>query len=63
MQEEIKNIFQSYIGRAMGLLEMTGNEALKRELKKVLWDLSDDIQEKVIKKEEIKNDTEKTYNR
>lgn len=62
MQEEIKNKFQSYIGRSMGLLEITGNEQLKRELKKILWDLSDDIQE-LVKKEEIKNDTDKTNNR
>ena len=51
MEEKFKITFQKYIGRIMGLLEVSNNNALKREVKKTLWDLSDELEES-LKKEE-----------
>ena len=55
MEEKFKITFQKYIGRIMGLLEVSNNNALKREVKKTLWDLSDELEESLKKEEESEN--------
>jgi hypothetical protein len=40
----MKQIFNKSIGEIMELLEVTGNDALKKAVKKKLWDLSDALQ-------------------
>ena len=59
MQEKIQAIIQRRMGYIMGLLEATNNDILKREIKKHIWDLSDDITELVNNKEESQNEKRK----
>ena len=56
MEEQIKLTIQRRLGYILGLLEVTGNEVLKRETKKHIWDLSDEIIE-LVNKEQDNNDT------
>ena len=56
-------IFNKKIGEIMEILDVSGNEALKRSVKKKLWDLSDELQELSKNTEESNNGKEQTFNR
>ena len=47
----------------MEILDVSGNEALKRSVKKKLWDLSDELQELSKNTEESNNEKERNFNR
>ena len=55
MEEQIKLTIQRRLGYIMGLLEVSNNETLKKEVKKHIWDLSDDIIE-LVNKEQAQHD-------
>ena len=56
-----RTIFNKKIGEIMELLDITGNDALKKSIKKKLWDLSDELQ--VLNQEESTNGKEISYNK
>ena len=61
MQEtEYKQIFNKTLAKLMTLLEVSGNEPLKREVKSAMFDFSDSIRERFIKGE---RDHERNFNR
>jgi len=48
-EEEYQEIFNNTLGKIMTTIEISGNEALKKSIKKELFDFSDIIRERAIK--------------
>lgn len=57
-KSKLEELFQKRVGYLMGLLEVSNNQPLKKEVKNHLWELCDLI---VNNNEEVKNET-KTNN-
>ena len=57
-KSKLQEFFQKRVGYLMGLLEVSNNQALKKEVKNHLWELCDLI---INNNEEVKNET-KTNN-
>ena len=57
-KSKLQELFQKRVGYLMGLLEVSNNQPLKKEVKNHLWELCDLI---INNNEEVKNET-KTNN-
>lgn len=57
-KSKLQEFFQKRVGYLMGLLEVSNNQSLKKEVKNHLWELCDLI---INNNEEVKNET-KTNN-
>lgn len=63
-EQEFKTEFNKTMGKILTLLEVSNNHALKREVKSVLFDFSDNIRDRVITEKEKTNESKETnYNR
>lgn len=51
LEEEYQLQFNQTLGRILTLIEVSGNEALKKKVRSELFDFSDFIKERVIKGE------------
>ena len=61
MQEkEYQETFNEFLGKVMTMIELSGNEALKRGVRKAMFDFSDIIRERVIKGE---RENDRNFNR
>ena len=63
-EQEFKKEFNKTMGKILTLLEVSNNQALKREVKSVLFDFSDNIRERAITEKEQDNEPKEiNYNR
>jgi hypothetical protein len=50
-EQEYQSIFNKTLAKIMTLIEVSGNEPLKREIKSAMFDFSDNIRERLIQGE------------
>lgn len=58
-KSKLQELFQKRVGYLMGLLEVSNNQPLKKEVKNHLWELCDLI---INNDEEVRNNETKTNN-
>ena len=61
-EDEYQEYFNELMNVTMSALEVSGNEHLKKKIKKAMFDFSDIIRERLLKGERA-NGTERIFNR
>lgn len=61
-EQEYQDQFNNLMGIVMTALEISGNEALKKTIKRAMFDFSDAIRERVFNKGERENEPRKQRN-
>ena len=62
-EKEYQDYFNDMLNKTMSLLEVSGNEHLKKKVKGAMFDFSDIIRERLIIKGERDVQEERNYNR